>query len=544
MAAAADAASQGSRGSSPKAKRASKDSKDSGGDFDNAGTMHKVLDSPRTREACRRLGVTLAELQFRAFADFHMPGDIAEKQRLRFQHSETKRQEKLQLVLTERAKVIADEVKGKEGHSGQFLLMMESLLDKESKRLELDLKAQLRYHQAVERENSDQLTKEDEFKSKEYRREERRLNVRRQNQAKANTVKNTTDTKQKHNQELNAILDEKMQTKKDQWSGKILEDEAKLQEYRKAKAKANTEKSELWNKRMQGMLEKNAMIRMEKEMKGQSFMLGRALRFEKLQKQKDEDETVRVIRCEERQLRLQDARSKKDRIDRQHDFRSEKILEELNEGNERVETLLGLKEQLLNQRKARTGRQEACKAHRAASLQRDCGVGPGQYDAHRDRCLMETPVPAKICESRVSHEQFVEDIANVTKRNPPPGSYDPTCVSNGDKLIGKAQGIRFNKTPKTNYLDDAIRMMAENPGPGNYESQTQLSHLGTTLKREVINEKGDWENAPKRWPKWAQPAADSPGPVAYTVDKFQRAENLKRMTKSMPSLSKAMLMGP
>merc|ERR1719420_1951291 len=115
----------------------------------------------------------------------------------------------------------------------------------------------------------------------------------------------------------------------------------------------------------------------------------------------------------------------------------------MRDGTERVEMLLGLKEQLLGQRKARMGRQEACKAHRATSLQRDCTAGPGAYEAHRDRSLTETPVPAKIVNSRVSHEQFVEDIANVTKDNPPPGSYDVDILPNGEKVMGGGFAARM-----------------------------------------------------------------------------------------------------
>jgi hypothetical protein len=512
--------------------------------LDDIGAMQKMMETPRTKEACRRLGITLGELQFRSMADFAVPGDMPEKQQLRFQHAESKRQEKLSLVLSERAKVIADDTKNQDGPSGQFLLMMESLLDKESKRLEMDLKAQLRYHGAIERENEEQLNKEETMRSKEQRRSERRNAASRQLEAKSNQVKSSSEVKKKHNEELNGHIKAKMQASKDRSVAKLRDEELRLGEYFKAREKANFEKSEKWNKKLKGMAEKKVMLGVEKDLKGQKFLLDMAVRMEKLNMQKGEDDRNRQVRCEERQLKLQDTRSKKNRIDRQHDFRREKLQEQQQEGTERVEMLLGLKEQLLMQRKARMGRQEACKAHRATSLQRDCGVGPGQYDAHRDRSMHETPVPAKIVNSRVSHEQFVEDLANATKGNPPPGAYDVDVLATGEKVMGGGFAARMGKGIRNSYLDDAIRLASDKPAPGSYESRSQLSHIGPKMPKDYITDTGDWENAPKKFPAWAQPAAESPGPTAYTIDKFLRQENVKRMAKSMPSLSKAMFMGP
>merc|ERR1719188_2633193 len=52
------------------------------------------------------------------------------------------------------------------------------------------------------------------------------------------------------------------------------------------------------------------------------------------------------------------------------------------DGNvERIETLLALKDQLLDQRKARNMKTEATKGARGLNLRRDCAPGPGQYEA-------------------------------------------------------------------------------------------------------------------------------------------------------------------
>merc|ERR1719343_1210591 len=51
----------------------------------------QVLNTPRTREACRRLGLVLEDLQHRDKSEFAMPGDIKEKQLLRYEHNEKRR---------------------------------------------------------------------------------------------------------------------------------------------------------------------------------------------------------------------------------------------------------------------------------------------------------------------------------------------------------------------------------------------------------------------------------------------------------------------
>merc|ERR1712096_603182 len=148
-------------------------------------------------------------------------------------------------------------------------------------------------------------------------------------------------------------------------------------------------------------------------------------------------------------------------------------------------------------------------------------------------------------QSRVSHEQFVEDIAAVTKNYPPPGAYENTHLPNGD-TVAQCWGSDtvFGKGEKTSFLNDEIKKVSHNPGPETYECRTQLSHIGVKVGTDYVNDKGDHENSPQRWPLWARPSADSPGPMAYTIDAYMRQENLRRMSRSMPSLTKAMMMGP
>merc|ERR1719160_1573709 len=145
-----------------------------GAGLDTASVQNtKILDTPRTREACRSLGLVIEDLHFRPFESFAIPGDMKEKQQMRYDHFEKKRKEHLAQVLAERANVICRNAKKGEVpgvQSAQFLSMLESLFEKEAKRLETDLKNQLRNHSPLVKENESQLKmEEDAFRRQEAR---------------------------------------------------------------------------------------------------------------------------------------------------------------------------------------------------------------------------------------------------------------------------------------------------------------------------------------------------------------------------------------
>merc|ERR1719159_1473787 len=83
----------------------------------------KLLDTPRTVEACQRLGFLLSDLEAKAFDTFWIPsGDKAAalvKQKLRFEHRERRRQERLSMVLRERERLIEEKESAK-GETGEL----------------------------------------------------------------------------------------------------------------------------------------------------------------------------------------------------------------------------------------------------------------------------------------------------------------------------------------------------------------------------------------------------------------------------------------
>lgn len=116
----------------------------------NAALSGNLNDTPRTREALKRCGVLMTELKIQSFSNFYRPTDTVEKQRLRYNHFETRRQAKLATVLQERAKVFVEVTKKQTANqtnakSYQSMNMLEELLDQEATRLEAELKQQLRW---------------------------------------------------------------------------------------------------------------------------------------------------------------------------------------------------------------------------------------------------------------------------------------------------------------------------------------------------------------------------------------------------------------
>lgn len=82
-------------------------------DFTNP---RQKLNSPRSIEACKRLGIKIKDLYYQDFSTFkhQNPGIInlsKEIQNLRWQHLEENRQNFIQMVKIEREKLIADQFK-------------------------------------------------------------------------------------------------------------------------------------------------------------------------------------------------------------------------------------------------------------------------------------------------------------------------------------------------------------------------------------------------------------------------------------------------
>merc|ERR1712217_521077 len=79
------------------------------------------------------------------------------------------------------------------------------------------------------------------------------------------------------------------------------------------------------------------------------------------------------------------------------------------------------------------------------------------------------------------------------------------------------------------------------PAPGEYQVKSSLDNRATKMRRDAINDQGLDKFSAKRYPVWARPSTETPGPAGYSVDDFTRKEVLRRAQKSLPNLTKDML---
>merc|ERR1719392_321544 len=103
-------------------------------------------------------------------------------------------------------------------------------------------------------------------------------------------------------------------------------------------------------------------------------------RLSDVQARRDEELRRIELRSEEQHLHLMDVREAKNRMDRVDGYRRVELKEQIDSNVERIETLLALKDQLLNQRKGRNLKQAATQGARGINLKRDCLPGPGAYE--------------------------------------------------------------------------------------------------------------------------------------------------------------------
>lgn len=487
------------------------------------------------------MGLILEDLQFRGFESFHIPGDMKEKQQMRFEHYEKRRKDRLAQVLAERAKVIAANAKKGEMpgvQSAQFLSMLESLFEKEAKRLETDLKGQLRQHSALVKDNEEQLTKEQALQQRLELRDERRKQVQKHYEEIAEKTKQTIDNRLAHNMELIAASGASFEEKQAAFARELLAEEDRLARWASAKAAENHDKSAQFREKVEKMKEKTQLMQLERISEGEVKLREIEAKIMNVQERREEEQRNRQMKSEEQHLHIMDVRDSKNRIERVDGYRRTELRDQIDANIERIETLLALKDQLLDQRKGRNMKAEATKGSRGLSLKRDCLPGPGHYEAPPS-CLTELPA-ARIGKSKVPG--MVDCAIAGTKMNPAPGTYLTDVLPDGSRLGAHgAIGGEFSKRNRDSFLDDAMKAKEFVPAPGRYAVKSSLDSRATKMARERLHDDGLDKFSAKRYPVWARPGTDTPGPAGYSVDDYTRKEVLRRAQRSLPNLTKDML---
>jgi hypothetical protein len=501
--------------------------------------VQRLLDTPRTKEAFKRSGIQKAELTVKAFQDFYVSGDLPEKQRLRFNHYETRRQEKLNLVLQERARVIAERANASgtgDALNYQSLQLMEGLLDTEAKRLEKTLRAQLRYHQAVERENGLQLDKEKGLKSKLDYRTERRHVARSQFDAKSKQLREIAMAKEKHSQDIQAKLEAVGEQEQAKHIAALLDEEVRLKDFAKQRELRSAEKSERWKEKCAMMKLRKEEEDLKKEIKGQAQLEELYEKMDLITQRKEDAKIGQKVRHEEEALKLVDAKDKIMRMQRKDLFRRDLIKQHMDQQEERVDTLLKLRDQIVEQRKVRI-KQQAVQKGRPQNI-RDSTPGPAHYQP-LPSCLNEMPV-TRISESKSVNTMpgSIDMMVKTSRTIPPPGTYHPRVLPSGNHLdFDIVDGCTTKIVPgnKKTFADDVAKTYRHNPGPGTYtvEPSYVLEHSVRMVR--------DYVDTSDKPPKWCKPVVDTPAPDEYLLDKFMKKKRSKNVS-SAPQLGKALAM--
>jgi len=519
--------------------------------------QQSAINTPRTREACRKLGFVMEDLEIRPPESFRIPGDPKESRdlmMLRFERYEKNRKRKLEEVIQERAKVIADNAKKGAmpgAQNGQFLSMLESLFEKEAKRLEVDLKSQLRQHSSLVKLNDEQLRKEEMLAQRMKARQDASDEAENKRRQLALKTKENTDSRfQAHalnEAELKRDADEKKRLQAD----RIEAENFRMQEFRENEAKKKGAEAAFWKEKLDRMRAKGQELALQREEEGRTKLADLENKIQSVTANREHQQHLRRIESEKQHLDLMDVRSRKQELDRVDGYRRNELKDQIDNNFERIETLLALKDQLLDQRKARTSKAEATKNSRGINLSRDCAPGPGHYEAPQS-CMFEKPA-AKMNQANVP--SCIDLAIKATASNPAPGEYNATRLKNGDVCRGAPKrpgeydevaggGLKWGGGEKTSYLDDAIKAKASVPAPGEYKAPSQRDTRATKIQRDrIVDENLDRYSA-KKYPVWARPGTDTPGPAGYSVDDYSRKEGLRRAQRSLPSLTRDMLRPP
>merc|ERR1719174_392353 len=216
--------------------------------------------------------------------------------------------------MRERARIISEDGSATAGAGDatnyQSLQMMEGMLDSEAKRLEKTLRAQLRYHQAVERENGLQLDKEKGLKSKLDYRKERQHVARSQFDAKSQQLREIAMAKEKHSQEIQAKLEALGEQEQAKHIAALLDEEVRLKDFAKQREIRSAEKSERWKEKCSMMELRKEEEDLKKEIKGQAQLETLYEKMDLITQRKEDAKLSTKIRHEEEALKLVDAKDK------------------------------------------------------------------------------------------------------------------------------------------------------------------------------------------------------------------------------------------
>jgi hypothetical protein len=357
---------------------------------------------------------------------------------------------------------------------------------------------------------------------------------------KSKQLNEVLTAKAKHAKELQASMEQQEALKKVEAFNHMLDQEVRLVAFEKEKAIKNSEKSEAWKVKCKVMQDRKIEEDLKKEIKGYQQLEHLNEKLASIDEKKIAEAHARKVKHQEESLRLVDAKDKIERLKRKDDFRRNLIRENLDSQEERIDTLLKLREQILEQRKVRIKTQSVVKG-RPQNI-RDNTPGPAHYQP-LPSCMNEMPV-TKISTAEALNLMpgSIDMMIKKSKAVPPPGAYVPTVLPDGNHLDlnvidGQTTKIVKGSKPRQLFVDEIANKYKHNPGPGNYDVA-----LGNDLRHSVRIVR-DYVDTSENPPKWINNGfvPDTPGPDEYVLDKFSKKGRAKA-ANSAPHLAGALRM--
>jgi hypothetical protein len=312
------------------------------------GTINELHDTPRTREAVKRAGLSWAECQRRDYKSFFINGEnLPEAQEMRSVHYETRRLQKVDLVMRERVKLIRERTEEKASPSSfRALQSIEGLLDDELRRLEKNLRQQVRTHSSAERSNNYQLDKERKLADKMKYRSNRIEVANAQYGVKGDQQRQISEAKHRHSQELQQNQSSERLAKQTAYLADQLEEEVRLEEHRRQKEIMSSEKSEVWKQKCQNIKRRKEDMDMGHEIWGMKVMADSKTKLGNIEIGQQNRLKARLLQHAEASLKHNDTKSSYDRIQRLDLNRREMLAGHLKESENRIRALHAVKDQV------------------------------------------------------------------------------------------------------------------------------------------------------------------------------------------------------
>merc|ERR1719198_1120302 len=336
--------------------------------------------------------------------------------------------------------------------------------------MEKDVKNQARLQSAVQKHTEQMLGKERILRERERQRSKARENREALNEQKADQARKENAEKFSRCREILEQSEQEQQQRCAGYQLQRLEEEERLQDFLREKSEKHNEKSELWQQKLEEIERRNAERNSELEVQREKKLDDYQSRIELVEERREEDMRQKLLRAEEQSLKIVDAQEKRQQLQRMNEAKRSEVAQRLEQHSERIDTLFGLKEQILEKRRARNQSRSVEKF----AQPRPQGPGPAAYNP-RPPCVTEGPA-VKISggQPKNLNTASIDAVISRSRHNPGPGEYNAALLPTGDKVAGGGGGPVFRGDNKKTFLDHEARAARELPGPGSYNSQSTM----------------------------------------------------------------------